>query len=84
MFHDTSGGNCPVVPVYEKIKGYDIAEFRPEEAYGDFLDVEWEFMDSSFLAPSVGKVLDGLANGSRRSLSVVISTDDRTKTTIWP
>ncbi|MBQ8071901.1 MAG: hypothetical protein IJ202_13785 [Bacteroidales bacterium] len=52
-------------------------EFSPDGAYGDFLDVEWEFIDSSFIAPSVGKVIDGLVNDSRRSLSVVISTDDQ-------
>ncbi len=57
----------------------------PNPAYGDFLDIEWEFFDADISDPGVRKCLEGWASEDRESLSFAIclgSGEDNTRTAL--
>lgn len=49
-----------------------VTEHVPDMAYGDFLDVEWEFIDGGIHSPGVRSLLDQWAGESDRSLSLAL------------
>lgn len=49
-----------------------IVNHQPDSKYGDFLDIEWEFVDSEIYSPEAIKMLEELSKDSNRSLSLVI------------
>ena len=54
---------------------------QPDEAYGDFLDIEWEFIDGNLSSPGVRSLIEDWTKDSNRSLSFVICQDDQEDST---
>ena len=50
---------------YTCIKGGEKPEIHlPDPGYGDFLDLEWEFIDADLSSPDVGKMMEDWAKDS--------------------
>lgn len=50
--------------------------FAPSDKFGDFLDLEWEFMDSPVQAPYTREALDRWAADPEQELAVVVCYED--------
>ena len=54
---------------------------EPDKRYGDFLDIEWEFVDTDIFSPSAVKMLELLTQDKNRSLSLIIAKDNQRDST---
>ena len=50
--------------------------FAPDESWGDFLDIEWEFMDSPVSAPAAREALCRWAADPKQVMAVVVCQED--------
>ena len=51
-------------------------EFQPDPSYGDFLDIEWEFIDSHLSSPFSRKLLEKWASDANQKMVMAICYDD--------
>ena len=54
-----------------------VVRHRPDPAYGDFLDIEWEFIDADISSPEAKAYLTEAAADGTRQLSVAICQDSQ-------
>ena len=55
--------------------------FAPKAEYGDFLDVEWVFVDADIFSPECRKYLDAIASDEKQRISIAVcqsSQEDNT------
>jgi len=53
----------------------NITKFVPNEEYGDFLDIEWQFIDADLNSPGMKALLEEWANDPEQSLSLAICNE---------
>ena len=62
--------------------GHEIEEkHEPDASFGDFLDIEWEFVNADVFTPGAVKMLEALSQDSSRSLNLVIAKDAQAENT---
>lgn len=59
-----------------------IDEHTPDPRYGDFLDIEWEFIEGNMDTPSVRKALTDWVSDNAQSLSISLCDSDSAKNAI--
>lgn len=57
---------------FDEIEQPHVISHLPDMAYGDFLDIEWEFIDGGIHSPGVRRLLEKWAVEPDRSLSLAI------------
>lgn len=50
---------------------------KPDEQYGDFLDIEWEFIDADISSPEVKEYLSQAANDCGQQLAIAICQESQ-------
>lgn len=55
----------------------NLTEYFPDPAYGDFLDIEWEFIDARLESPGMRSLLTSWACDPLQSLSIAICLDSQ-------
>ncbi len=61
---------------YRYVSPTESEDHKPNEQYGDFLDVEWEFMDSQLSSPFVRQQLQEWACDPKLKLIIALTYDD--------
>lgn len=54
---------------------------KPDSQYGDFLDIEWEFIDADFCSPEISALLEKLSKDTDRSVSIALCRDTQEENT---
>lgn len=54
-----------------------IESHTPDKVYGDFIDIEWEFINSHISAPSVRRLLETWVDDQEQSLSLCVCFDNQ-------
>ena len=57
---------------YRYVSPEKVEEYMPKSEYGDFMDVEWEFVDGDFMSPSVRNLMESWANNSLETMAVAV------------
>ena len=66
---------------YRYVSPTETEEHQPKDGYGDFLDVEWEFLDSRMSSPFVRQLLKEWATDPMQKLVIAVCYDDPAITT---
>ena len=61
---------------YTSVSPVGRTAYVPKSSYGDFLDIEWEFIESSLASPLVRGKLEGWAADSKQRLALVLCHED--------
>lgn len=57
----------------------EMEHMEPDERYGDFMDLEWEFIDSDENSPMVRSYLSDCASSEEQALSIVVCYDSQSR-----
>ena len=57
----------------------EIESIEPDERYGDFLDLEWEFIDADETSPMVRSYLSDCASSEQQAVSIVVCYDSQSR-----
>lgn len=66
-----------------KYKSFDaqgkevVISHKPDVKFGDFLDIEWEFVDTELYSPNATRLLETLIQDKNRSLSIIIAKESQ-------
>jgi len=64
---------------YRFVTSGEVEEFSPKGEYGDFLDIEWEFIEDDLLSPQVVELLEAsVVNPSENTALALCFGDDET------
>ena len=64
---------------YQFVSSGKVEEFTPKNEYGDFMDIEWEFVDGELLSPFVSNLLDSWNKTPLETLAIAVCfSDDET------
>ena len=58
-----------------------VIEHEPDSKYGDFLDIEWEFIDTNLYSPEAVNMLEQLSIDRNRSLTLIIAKEKQSDNT---
>ena len=58
-------------------------EYAPQPEYGDFLDIEWQFIDSSLSSPYMRNLLVKWASDQHQSLSIAVCAETQETNTFY-
>ena len=54
-----------------------VKNHKPEEAYGDFLDIAWEFVDADISSPEAKRYIDEVASDTGQQLAIAICQESQ-------
>ncbi len=64
---------------YRYVSSEKVEEFTPKEDYGDFLDIEWEFVDGDLLSPFVRNLMESWTKDLSETMEIAVCfSDDET------